>query len=312
MHRPPSLPTSPRATPAAVSDRMSDGEFRFLSELVRRESGIHLPAAKRTLLSGRLSRRLHSLGMDSVAAYCRHLRGDAGGEELVHLIDTVATNETRFFREPDRLEYLRDKVFPLWKQRGETSPAARHLRVWSAACSTGEEPFTLAMLLLDRFPPESGWSFEILATDISTRVLARARSATWPIARSTDVPRELLRRYMLRGTGDCNGLMKAKPELRSTVSFRRVNLTSPVSPVAGLFDLIFCRNVLIYFDQETKVRVVGGLLERLAPDGFLFSGHAESLTTFFPDALKAQSAGVYTRRETGTLKERSGERTDRR
>lgn len=297
MNRLPSHPSQLRATPAVLSDRMSDREFRFLSELVRRESGIHLTEAKRTLLSGRLSRRLRSLGMESVAAYCKHLRADAGGRELVHLIDAVATNETRFFREPDRLDYLKEKVFPLWKQRGAASASARHLRVWSAACSTGEEPYTLAMLLLDEFPAESGWSLEILATDISTTVLARARAAVWPIARSTDVPRELLRRYMLRGSGDCAGLMKAGPALRSSVNFRRVNLTAPGYPVAGPFDLIFCRNVLIYFDQETKVRVVGSLLDRLAPDGFLFSGHAESLTTFFPDGLKSRSAGVYTRRE---------------
>jgi chemotaxis protein methyltransferase CheR len=291
---------------------MSDREFRFLSELVRRESGIHLTESKRTLLSGRLSRRLRGLGMESVAAYCKHLRADAGGHELVQLIDAVATNETRFFREPDRLQYLQEKIFPLWKQRGEASAAARHIRVWSAACSTGEEPYTLAMLLLDQFPSESGWSLEILATDISTRVLARARAAVWPITRSADVPRELLRRYMLRGAGSCSGLMKAGPVLRSSVSFRRVNLTAPSYSVAGPFDLIFCRNVLIYFDQETKVRVVGSLVDRLSPDGFLFSGHAESLTTFFADGLKSRSAGVYTRRDTDTSRERSGERADRR
>jgi len=152
------------------------------------------------------------------------------------------------------------------------------VRVWSAACSTGEEPYSLAMTLLERLPRSAGWTVEILATDISTRVLERARAAVWPIAKASEIPVGRLKRFMLRGTGPQDGRMRAGPELREVVRFARLNLDADVYPVQGLFDLVFCRNVLIYFRPETKARVLASLGARLAADGCLFLGHAESVT----------------------------------
>jgi chemotaxis protein methyltransferase CheR len=154
----------------------------------------------------------------------------------------------------------------------------RRIRAWSAACSTGEEPYSLAMTLLAHFPPSSGWTLEILASDLSTRALGQARAGLWSIDKAREIPERHLKAFMLRGRGPQEGVMKAGPEIRSLLRFQRVNLNQDRYPVAGPFDLVFCRNVLIYFDVASKARVVHRLLDQLAPCGYLFLGHAESLT----------------------------------
>jgi chemotaxis protein methyltransferase CheR len=188
------------------------------------------------------------------------------------MLDCVSTNETHFFREPRQFEFLERQVIPAWKRNGP-----RALRIWSAGCSTGEEPFSLAMLLRHHFAPGSGREIEILGTDISTRALARAEAAVWPIDRADEIPLSYRRAFMMRGTGPQEGRMKAAPEIRELVRFERVNLNDERYPVHGPFHLIFCRNVLIYFQAETKLRVIHRLLDMLTPDGLLFLGHAESL-----------------------------------
>jgi chemotaxis protein methyltransferase CheR len=204
------------------------------------------------------------------------------------MLDAICTNETHFFREPRHFEFLCDRVFPAWREAAEAGRRPRRARVWSAACSTGEEPYTLAMTLLASLP---GWDVEILATDLSTKVLARAEAAIWPLEKAREIPEPYLKAYMLKGYGSQEGLMKAAPELRALVRFARLNLTHE-SPGLGQFDLVFCRNVLIYFDKETKGKVVNRLLDRLLPDGFLFLGHAESLGGFTTRA-KAVLPTVY-------------------
>jgi chemotaxis protein methyltransferase CheR len=149
--------------------------------------------------------------------------------------------------------------------------------VWSAGCSTGEEPYSLAMVLRHHLPAEEGWEIELLATDLSTRILERARQSLWPVEKAREIPKHYLRAWMLRGVGSQTGWMKAGPELRSLVRFQRVNLND-CQGVTGRFDLLFCRNVLIYFDMASKARAVERLLGHLSPEGFLFLGHAESLT----------------------------------
>jgi chemotaxis protein methyltransferase CheR len=194
------------------------------------------------------------------------------------MIDAICTNETHFFREPRHWEFLAGTLFPAWAEEAAAGRRERRVRVWSAACSSGEEPYSLAMSLLTAFP--SGWALEVLATDLSTKILDRARAATWPIAKADEIPEAYLKAYMLKGFGAYEGTMRAGPEIRGLVKFQGFNLNGDDWPPAASFDLVFCRNVLIYFDRTTKERVVERLLDRLVPGGHLFLGHAESLGGF--------------------------------
>jgi chemotaxis protein methyltransferase CheR len=264
------LPTQPD-----VSSRrsgLSARDFQLFQRLIHREAGIHLAESKRVLVEGRLSRRLRELGLD-FRAYYALLESDEA--ERVRLVDAISTNETHFFREPRQFEFLESRVLPEWLARAEHGQMSRRVRVWSAACSTGEEPYSVAMSFLAHFPP--GWEIEILATDISTRVLDRARAALYALDKSKEIPARYLKPFMLKGTGEHEGWMKAGPEIRSLVRFGRVNLNDDALAVPGQFDLILCRNVLIYFDAPSKARVVERLLERLDARGYLFLGHAEAM-----------------------------------
>ena len=255
---------------------ITDREFLLFQTLIHNHAGIHLGPAKKALLVGRLTRRLRELGLTTFRAYYDRVTDGSDPVEQVRMLDSICTNETRFFRERRQFEFLAERVFPEWEKEAAAGLRSRQLRVWSTACSTGEEPYSLAMVLLDRFPPAS-WSVRILATDLSTRALARAREAVWPIEKSRDIPPHYLKAYMLRGNRSQEGRMKAGQEIRSVVEFARVNLNDTSYPVSGPFDVIFCRNVLIYFDAACKVRVVNRLLDALAPGGYLLVGHAESL-----------------------------------
>jgi len=252
-------------------------EFALFQGLIHREAGIHLSEAKQALLVGRLSRRLRELGLSSFGAYFAYVTDPRNAGEQVELINRICTHETHFFREPRQFEFLEQTVAPAWVADAQAGRRAKRVRVWSAGCSSGEEPYSLAMSLLTQCPPEAGWEVEILATDISTKVLERARAATWPIAKADEIPQAYLRRFMLRGRGEHHGQMKAGPEIRSIIKFQQVNLNAEHCPVAGPFDLILCRNVLIYFDAPGRERIARRLLSLLTPDGMLFLGHAESL-----------------------------------
>jgi len=265
----------PAARASSSARVLTVREFRLFQALIHREAGIHLSEAKKVLVEGRLARRLRDLGLD-FADYYRLVEGDP--QERVHMLDCICTNETHFFREPRQFEFLERDVFPEWRARAEAGRRGRRLRVWSAGCSTGEEPYSVAMAFLAAFPPASGWEIDIVATDLSTRVLDRAQAAVWPIDKAREIPGPFLKAFMLRGTGPEDGRMKAGPLLRSCVRFQRVNLNAEPFTFAGRFDLVFCRNVLIYFDAAAKARVVGRLLERLDPHGYLFLGHAETVT----------------------------------
>ena len=251
-------------------------EFRGISEFMHDAAGVFLSEAKQALVVGRLSKRLSQLGIPSFGAYLAFI-SKGNDAERQYCIDALCTNETHFFREPQHFDFLTQRVFPLWKQQRSVDPAFRRIRVWSAACSTGEEPYSLAMLLFDHFAPEDGWELEIWGSDLSTKVLARAESALFSIDRATEIPIELRKRYMLRGTDEQEGRMTVKKEIRSLVSFRQINLMDEKLPMTGKFQLIFCRNVLIYFDAQTKIEVVSKLGRFLDPNGFFFLGHAESL-----------------------------------
>ncbi|HEU4385036.1 MAG TPA: protein-glutamate O-methyltransferase CheR [Anaeromyxobacteraceae bacterium] len=272
--RPPASLAEPPSPPP--SQLIGDRDFGLFQGLVHREAGIWLSPVKKALLVGRLAKRLRALGLEGWRGYFERVEADPA--ERVRMLDCLCTNETHFFREPRHFEFLATRIFPRWQAEAEAGRRARRARLWSAACSTGEEPYSLAMTLLSAFPPGSGWDLEVLASDLSTRVLERAQAAVWPLEKSAEIPAAHLRAWMLRGMGPQEGLMKAGPEIRSLVRFQRLNLNDRGWPGLGRFDLVFCRNVLIYFDPPTKERVVGHLLEHLAPDGHLFLGHAESLS----------------------------------
>jgi chemotaxis protein methyltransferase CheR len=278
----PSPPATPGVGPSPVSPLLepiphpTDLEFLLFQKLVREHAGIVLSDAKRPLLVARLQRRLRRLGLGSFNAYYRHLtRVDPA--ERDEMLDCLCTNETRFFREPRQFELLEERVLPRWLEWARSGRRDRRLLVWSAGCSSGEEAYSLAMTLLRRLPP--GWSVEILATDLSTRALAAAQEGTYPLARRDEIPPELFARFMRAGRGRLADRMIVGPEVPAgMVRFVRHNLCGEELPPGRPFDLIVCRNVLIYFDAETREQVVRRLLRRLAPDGLLFLGHSESLS----------------------------------
>jgi chemotaxis protein methyltransferase CheR len=257
--------------------RIDDEAFELLSRLVQRIAGIHLPAPKRTLVEARLGRRVRALGLRSFVEY--YQQATASEVELTHLIDSICTHETRFFREAGHFTFVRERAIPHWKALTLAQRRPARVRAWSAACSTGEEPFSLAMLLTAELPPD--FVVEVLATDLSTRVLAQAREGEWSIERAGQIPDEYLKRFMLRGTGEHHGRMRASKLLRERVRFERRNLHEDAG-AGGPHDLIFCCNVLIYFTAETRRAVLKRLLGQLAPDGLLFLGSAEMADPSLP------------------------------
>jgi chemotaxis protein methyltransferase CheR len=258
-----------------VNRQISDLDFQRFQKLMYEESGVWLSASKKALLCGRLAKRLRQLNVGSLHDYYRLVHGNP--DERVQMINLLCTNETHFFRERRHFDFLASRVFPFWKTEALRGEWPRRIRIWSAGCSTGEEPYSLAMLLLEHFPEGSGWELSILATDISTTALERAQTGVWPVARKKEIPDLLLRRYMLRGTGPEEGFMRAGDAIRSLITFSRLNL-SAAAPMGAGFDLIFCRNVLIYFGAESRKRAIQRLFDSLEPHGYLFVGHAETLT----------------------------------
>ena len=246
---------------------ITDQEFALFQRLIYKIAGINMADTKRTLLVGRLQRRLRHYGFETYTQYYRMLAGGEHPGELQTMVDLLTTNETYFFREPKHFDFLREEIIA--RRRSPTT-----FRVWSAASSTGEEAYTLAMVLAESLPT-APW--EIVGSDISTQVLERARRGHYPLDRNEGIPPALLRKYCLKGVRSQQGTFLISPELRSRVSFRQVNLTLPVDRDLGLFEVIFLRNVMIYFDMETKRKVVQNLLPHLVPGGHFIIGHSETL-----------------------------------
>jgi chemotaxis protein methyltransferase CheR len=251
----------------------TDREFQQLRDLVLQHAGIYLNDSKKALVYGRLARRVRELELRGFAEYYRRVVDDE--EERVQFLDRITTNETHFFREPHHFTHLADSFLPGVIAAANEGERPKVIRAWSAGCSTGEEPYSIAMTLLDRLP--AGWSVDVLATDLSTRVLEVARAATWPVARAAGIPEPLRRRFMLRGVGSREGWVRAAPEVRAVVRVERLNLNDDVYPAEDPFDLVFCRNVLIYFRAPQRQKILTRLLGRLATGGELFVGHAESV-----------------------------------
>jgi chemotaxis protein methyltransferase CheR len=267
---------------------LSDREFGRFQSLIYRDTGIYLSPPKRTLLVGRLAKRLRALNLKRFTDYYEIVEHDHAEKE--QLINCICTNETHFFREKQHYEFLETSAIPNWKAMAAEGLLPRRIRVWSAGCSTGEEPFSVAMFLLDHFSV-GNWEIEILATDISSRALARAENGMWPIEKSAELPDHYRKSYMLKGTGTFATLMKAAPELRARVKFQRLNLNTDSYP--GKFDLILCCNVLIYFDADSKKRVLERMIRHLTPTGYLMLGHAETLNGV-TDHLRTVGPTIYT------------------
>jgi chemotaxis protein methyltransferase CheR len=202
------------------------------------------------------------------------------GDELNRLINAICTNETQFFREPAQFQLLQSSIIPSWLRQAEQGERARTVRVWSAGCSTGEEPYSLAMLLLAALP--SSWAIDVLATDISTKVLEKSVEAVYPMRRFAEIPDDLRRKFVLVGVRQRRGDFRVAPEVRACVHFARVNLMAHSSGTLGSFDLVLCRNVMIYFRAETRRRVVSWLCSNVAQGGYLWAGHSESLHDLDP------------------------------
>jgi chemotaxis protein methyltransferase CheR len=275
--------------------------FQKFQKLIYSETGIWLSSSKTALLCGRLFRRLRELEIPSLEIYYERVSQPDQQEERARMIDAITTNETRFFREPRQFDFMLQHVLPRWRAEAEQRLRPRRVRIWSAGCSSGEEPYSLAMLLAKYLPADEGWDVRLLATDISNRVLEKARQGIYPITKAAELPPDLLHSFMLRGTADRQSEMKVKIEIQQMIDFRRLNLNQESTSVEGHFDAIFCRNVLIYFDAASKRRVVENLSRHLLANGFLFVGHAENLSSMFSQ-LRSLEPTIYTHTE-GTEKE---------
>ncbi|WP_263262748.1 CheR family methyltransferase [Pseudomonas entomophila] len=265
---------------------LSDKEFRQFQTWLYDRAGIHLGDAKKALVAARLVNRLRDLNLPDYGAYFRMITAVEGAGEAQIALDLLTTNETYFYREPKHFEFLREQL--LARPRAARPSAARPIRVWSAACSSGEEPYSLAMTLAEVL---DGNPWEVVASDISTRMLEKAARGHYPMERGRNLPRELLERYCLKGIGNQAGTFLVERNLRERVKFVQVNLNSAL-PRMGEFDVIFLRNVLIYFDMATKRKVVDRLVPQLRRGGHFIISHSESLNGV-NDTLELLSPSMY-------------------
>ena len=249
---------------------MSEADFQAIKALIYKKVGIALTDQKRGLVYARLTRRLRALGLPNFRSYVDILEGPKANDELSHLINALTTNHTKFFRERHHFDFLRSTAAAEWRAR-VTRGEPKRLRIWSAGCSTGEEPYTIAMTLAHAFQME--WDWKILATDIDTKVLAHAKRGLYEKDTVRDVPPALKHKYLqLIETGQA----EVDAALKSRIRFNRLNLHD-LWPMRGPFDVIFCRNVTIYFDPPTKRNLIQRYVEMIKPGGFLFLGHSETL-----------------------------------
>jgi chemotaxis protein methyltransferase CheR len=255
---------------------LSDIDFRRFSALVYEKCGIYLHRGKKELVRARLGRRMREAGFEDFKSYYRFLTKDESGNELVMMLNAISTNLTSFFREERHFDFLENDIFPTYVAELEAGDRRRR-EFWSAGCSSGEEAYSLAMCVLEYFGNDAGHNVKVLATDISTKVLAQARSGVYRAPRFGKMPNALLRKYFHRGYGKQEGYFRVKPLLKEVVEFRRVNLVEPFS-FKRRFDLILCRNVMIYFDRTSQAALVNRLCDVLRGGGYLFVGHSETLT----------------------------------
>jgi chemotaxis protein methyltransferase CheR len=259
-----------------VPGELSDQLFERFSRLVYQECGINLHNGKRELLQARLNKRLRATGITSYRQYYDYITSPQNNGEIIHFLDSISTNLTYFFREPKHFEFLEQTALPELVT-SKTNDREMRIRIWSAGCSTGEEPYSLAMSVLAHLNDPGKWDFRILATDISTRVLELGLKGVYSKEKVGKVPQALQKTYFQRQRTEEGDFFEVHPVLKRIVTFRRLNLKENY-PFSGPFDFIFCRNVMIYFDKETQQHLIQKMAGYLAPGGYLMVGHSESLT----------------------------------
>ncbi len=270
---------------------LTSKQFEDFSTLIAERLGIKMPETKRTMLQSRLLRRSRELGLEDVHAYHSHFFSDpeVQQEELEHLLNLATTNKTDFFREPDHFNFLAQQALPAWRARSPSDP----FRVWCAGCSTGEEAYTLSMVLMEA-QARGSFDFSILATDVSTRVLEKAMAATYDEEHTSPVPPAMRKKYLLRSRDSSAGLIRIAPEVRSHVRFGHLNFLSEDYGLRTKFDAIYFRNVMIYFDRDTQRKIVSRMCRLLPVGNWLFTAHAETLQGLgLP--LETIQAAVYVR-----------------
>lgn len=271
---------------------LATSQFQRIVSIAQERWGLHLTEKKLPLVSNRLSAFMRHSQFPSVDAYLDHLETDADEEDRLVFFDLLSTNVTSFFRDKPHFDYLEREFYtPL--ARGNLTTPGKKIRIWSAACSTGQEPYTLAMNALESLPDLASWDFKILATDLSNFAVEQAKAGVYPADKMDGIPPDLLSKYFVKGTGQAKGQYTISKALRSMVTVARVNLMDPW-PFKGKFDVIFCRNVMIYFDAPTRQRLVLRFHELLRPGGILAIGSAETLAGLNTPFTAAQ-ASVYTK-----------------
>jgi chemotaxis protein methyltransferase CheR len=256
-------------------ERLTEVDFNKLSKLINTNYGIKLPISKKLMIEGRLRKRLKANSIDTFNEYVEYVFSDIGiKKELVHMIDVVSTNKTDFFREPTHFDYLTEEILPkfLKEKSGKT------LKIWSSACSTGEEPYTIAIVIEEFLKGIRSFDYTIHCTDISTQVLKKAVDGIYNLERIEKIPIEIKRKYFLKSKDPQKNIVRIIPELRKKLTVRRLNLIDDLYKTPHDFDIIFCRNVLIYFDKPTQESVINKLSKKLLTGGIFFLGHSESLT----------------------------------
>ncbi|MFO7939970.1 MAG: CheR family methyltransferase [Bacteroidales bacterium] len=260
---------------ATFSAALTDKEFNQLSEFISGSSGIKMPPVKRIMLQSRLQKRLRHLKMHSFKEYIEYLFSQEGQKkELVHMLDVVSTNKTDFFREPVHFEFLREHALPEYRQKFQSN---RKMKIWSAGCSSGEEPYTIAITMEEWKSENPGFDYSIVGTDISTDILKQAVQAIYKEEKVDVVPQILKKKYLLKSKDRQHPTVRIVAPLRKKVAYYRLNFMDATYNLQDMFDVIFCRNVLIYFTRETQEEVLRKLCSRLHPGGYLFIGHSESI-----------------------------------
>jgi len=263
----------PEAPWPTFQPQLSEEEFSSFCRLIHRHAGIYLSAQKKALVQARLGKVVQTLGLRSFQEYYRRVVADKSGQELTRLLDAISTNQTAFWREPNHFLLVSREILPNWYRQKR---AGLNWRFWSAGCSSGEEPYTLAMVLLETLPADEIKNVKIFASDLNTQVLAQAKRGVYPEARIRPLPAEWRQRFFQKGQGRWEGYVRVRPEVRKLVHFFHLNLMDDFEFHEEL-DLIFCRNVMIYFDKETQAKVVGKFYRALRTGGCLILEHSESL-----------------------------------
>ncbi len=259
------------------TQHLSSADFDILCNVIYDYCGINITHKKKQMVEGRLRSRLRTLGLGTYSDYCDFVFRNGGfDDEIVHLVDSITTNKTEFFREPAHFSYLGSHLLPSLLQEGR-QPMLRTLKIWSAACSTGQEPYSLALQLADFKRIHAHIDFQVLATDICTQVLEVAARAVYSAEAAGDIPEELKKRYLLKSKNARSKQVRIAPEIRKFVRFKRLNLNDRDYGIKWKVDIIFCRNVIIYFDTMTQETILRRLIQCLRKGGLLFLGHSEAI-----------------------------------